>query len=97
MRAAARYTAVTRARVNLWVFDSDAESRGPMFHFMKRRKLCTEVDMSASAVGQQQEGPTSSGEAATFAKSRYSPPIPLYKHNVQMQQLYLSSSKCSVL
>lgn len=31
------YTAVTRARVNLWIFDEDSEKRAPAFkYFIKR-------------------------------------------------------------
>lgn len=33
------YTAVTRARVNVWIFDQDAEKRAPMFEYFKARKL----------------------------------------------------------
>jgi hypothetical protein len=38
------YTAVTRPRVNLWIFDEHKERRGPMFRFMKRRGLCEMID-----------------------------------------------------
>ena len=33
------YTAVTRARVNVWIFDADLEKRAPMFEYFKARKL----------------------------------------------------------
>ncbi|XP_033726508.1 TPR and ankyrin repeat-containing protein 1-like [Pecten maximus] len=33
------YTAVTRARVNVWIFDEDQEKRAPMFEYFKARKL----------------------------------------------------------
>ncbi|KAL3888661.1 hypothetical protein ACJMK2_001026 [Sinanodonta woodiana] len=33
------YTALTRARVNVWIFDADAEKRAPMFEYFKARKL----------------------------------------------------------
>ncbi|XP_053388238.1 TPR and ankyrin repeat-containing protein 1-like [Mercenaria mercenaria] len=33
------YTAVTRARVNVWIFDEDHVKRGPMFEYFKARKL----------------------------------------------------------
>ena len=29
------YTALTRARVNVWVFDEDREARAPMFEYWK--------------------------------------------------------------
>ncbi|XP_059151541.1 TPR and ankyrin repeat-containing protein 1-like [Physella acuta] len=35
------YTAVTRARVNVWIFDECAEKRNPMFHFFKTLNLAT--------------------------------------------------------
>ncbi|KAK3609568.1 hypothetical protein CHS0354_019581 [Potamilus streckersoni] len=33
------YTALTRARVNVWIFDADAEKRASMFEYFKARKL----------------------------------------------------------
>ncbi|XP_021354477.1 TPR and ankyrin repeat-containing protein 1-like [Mizuhopecten yessoensis] len=33
------YTAVTRARVNVWIFDEDQDKRAPMFEYFKARKL----------------------------------------------------------
>ena len=33
------YTAVTRARVNVWIFDEDREKRAPMFEYCKARQL----------------------------------------------------------
>ncbi|XP_048257654.1 uncharacterized protein LOC124143780 isoform X2 [Haliotis rufescens] len=33
------YTALTRARVNVWIFDEDEEKRAPMFEYFKARKL----------------------------------------------------------
>lgn len=33
------YTAVTRARVNVWIFDEDMTNRAPMFEYFKARKL----------------------------------------------------------
>lgn len=43
------YTAVTRARVNVWIFDEDQDKRAPMFEYFKARKLtrnisCAEVE-----------------------------------------------------
>ena len=31
------YTAITRARVNVWFFDEDEEARGPMFEYFQKR------------------------------------------------------------
>ena len=39
------YTAVTRARVNVWIFDQDADKRAPMFEYFKARKLVKFVSM----------------------------------------------------
>lgn len=33
------YTALTRARVNVWIFDEDEESRKPMFEYFKALNL----------------------------------------------------------
>ncbi|XP_067665654.1 uncharacterized protein [Haliotis asinina] len=33
------YTALTRARVNVWIFDEDEEKRAPMFEYFKARQL----------------------------------------------------------
>lgn len=40
------YTALTRARVNVWIFDEDGEKRAPMFEYFKVRKLvkCMQVE-----------------------------------------------------
>ena len=35
------YTAITRARVNVWMFEEDAEKRAPMFDFFIRRGLAS--------------------------------------------------------
>ncbi|KAL8569952.1 hypothetical protein ACOMHN_056384 [Nucella lapillus] len=39
------YTAVTRARVNVWIFDQASEKRAPMFEYFKARKLVKFVSM----------------------------------------------------
>ena len=33
------YTAITRARVNVWIFDEEPQSRAPMFEYFKARRL----------------------------------------------------------
>ncbi|XP_045164107.2 TPR and ankyrin repeat-containing protein 1-like [Mercenaria mercenaria] len=40
------YTALTRARVNVWIFDEDMEKRAPMFEYFKARMLvkCMHVE-----------------------------------------------------
>ncbi|XP_064647106.1 TPR and ankyrin repeat-containing protein 1-like isoform X2 [Lineus longissimus] len=38
------YTAVTRARVNIWFFDEDEEARAPMFTYFQARKLVKTVE-----------------------------------------------------
>ncbi|CAH1801861.1 unnamed protein product [Owenia fusiformis] len=37
------YTALTRARVNIWIFDEDLDTRAPMFEYFTRRKLVEKV------------------------------------------------------
>ena len=37
------YTAITRARVNVWIFDESEETRAPMFEYFKARKLVQTV------------------------------------------------------
>ncbi len=53
------YTAVTRARVNVWVFDEDLEARAPMFEYFKAHGLVQVVQprvLEDSAVGDGQAG-----------------------------------------
>ncbi|CAL1532839.1 unnamed protein product, partial [Lymnaea stagnalis] len=38
------YTAVTRARVNVWIFDEDTEKRAPMFEYFKELHLVKILD-----------------------------------------------------
>lgn len=33
------YTAITRARVNLWIFDEDHDKRAPAFKYFIKRKF----------------------------------------------------------
>ncbi|XP_053381229.1 TPR and ankyrin repeat-containing protein 1-like [Mercenaria mercenaria] len=40
------YTALTRARVNVWIFDEDKEKRSPMFEYFKARKLVKSVEIT---------------------------------------------------
>lgn len=37
------YTAVTRARVNVWIFDENQDKRAPMFEYFKARKLTKNI------------------------------------------------------
>ncbi|XP_052214395.1 TPR and ankyrin repeat-containing protein 1-like isoform X2 [Dreissena polymorpha] len=39
------YTALTRARVNVWIFDEDRENRAPMFEYFKARKLVKHLEV----------------------------------------------------
>lgn len=49
------YTAVTRARVNVWIFDEDQEARSPMFEYFQALGLVMIV------------GPTGKYMTLTFA------------------------------
>ena len=40
------YTALTRARVNVWIFDEDIDKRAPMFEYFKARKLVKHLTVS---------------------------------------------------
>lgn len=37
------YTAITRARVHVWIFDENEDDRAPMFEYFKARKLVQSV------------------------------------------------------
>ena len=37
------YTAITRARVNVWMFDESAEARGPMFEYFRTLGLVQSI------------------------------------------------------
>ena len=40
------YTALTRARVNVWIYDEDTDKRGPMFEYFKALNLVKPVDIT---------------------------------------------------
>lgn len=40
------YTAVTRARVNVWIFDEDPDKRAPMFEYFKARELTRNITVA---------------------------------------------------
>lgn len=40
------YTAITRARVNVWFFDEDEEARAPVFEYFQKRRLVRVIRMS---------------------------------------------------
>ena len=45
------YTAITRAKCNLWVYDSDKQRRLPMFDYWHKRDSVKVVELSASEEG----------------------------------------------
>ncbi|XP_070564881.1 TPR and ankyrin repeat-containing protein 1-like isoform X1 [Ptychodera flava] len=47
------YTAVTRARVNVWIFDEDREKRAPMFEYFRKRRLVQVVRIKDNESGQE--------------------------------------------
>ncbi|PFX33387.1 TPR and ankyrin repeat-containing protein 1 [Stylophora pistillata] len=59
------YTAITRARVNVWFFDEDKESRAPMFEFFQKCDLVKVVSMG--------DGDTGSGELASMCATKSTP------------------------
>jgi hypothetical protein len=42
------YTAVTRARVRVWIFDESDDRRAPMFEYFKARRLVQSIKESES-------------------------------------------------
>lgn len=44
------YTAITRARVNVWIFDEDKKKRAPMFDFLVKKKLVDVARLGDGAV-----------------------------------------------
>ena len=44
------YTAITRARVNVWIFDEDKKKRAPMFDFLVKKKLVDVATLEDGAV-----------------------------------------------
>lgn len=43
------YTAITRARVNVWFFDEDEEARAPVFEYFQNLSLVRVIRMSVEA------------------------------------------------
>ncbi|XP_022800232.1 TPR and ankyrin repeat-containing protein 1-like isoform X2 [Stylophora pistillata] len=43
------YTAITRARVNVWFFDEEEEARAPVFEYFQKRGLVRVIRMSGEA------------------------------------------------
>ena len=74
------YTAITRARVNVWLFDEDKESRAPVFEYFQRLGLVKVV-----AIGDHDEG---SGELVDMFAAKSTPEewrkggIRFYKHGL---------------
>eukprot|EP00118_Oscarella_pearsei_P013063 m.100990 g.100990 ORF g.100990 m.100990 type:complete len:2741 (+) comp37106_c0_seq1:120-8342(+) len=57
------YTAVTRARCNLWIYDSDEKKRSPMLEYLKAKSLIQIVS------GKQETETENSSEAFSFTSS----------------------------
>ena len=49
------YTAVTRARVNVWIYDEDRENRAPMFNYFKRVDLVEILKMDGDVADSNSE------------------------------------------
>ncbi|KAH9496679.1 TPR and ankyrin repeat-containing protein 1 [Bulinus truncatus] len=79
------YTALTRARVNVWIFDEDQEKRAPMFEYFKALKLvkCMEVGNSESIT-----------EELMFADSSTPQEWKQAGDNYMKQRLYQVAAKC---
>ncbi len=44
------YTALTRARVNVWIYDEDTLNRAPMFDYFKRSGLVKIMKMEQGSI-----------------------------------------------
>ena len=60
------YTAITRARVNVWFFDEDKESRAPVFEYFQKLGLVTVVTLGDREA-------ESSGELASMFAAKSTP------------------------
>ncbi|XP_065066054.1 uncharacterized protein LOC135691969 [Rhopilema esculentum] len=49
------YTALTRARVNVWIYDEDREKRAPMFSFFKKQGLANTLKLDENQSDSSQE------------------------------------------
>ena len=47
------YTALTRAKCNLWIYDSNRAKRAPMFHYFQKRDLVKIVSVPSSGTGSE--------------------------------------------
>ena len=45
------YTAITRARSKLWIFDASGDKRAPIFHYLTQRNLVEYLSCKPSEVG----------------------------------------------
>ncbi|KAI8776906.1 TPR and ankyrin repeat-containing protein 1, partial [Biomphalaria glabrata] len=79
------YTALTRARVNVWIFDEDEEKRAPMFEYFKALNLvkCMEVGDSENIT-----------EELMFADSSSPHEWKQAGDNYMKQRLYHVAAKC---
>ena len=74
------YTAITRARVNVWFFDEDKESRAPMFEYFQKLGFVKVV-----TIGDRDAG---SGELASMFAAKSTPDewrkggLRFYKHRL---------------
>ena len=81
------YTAITRAKVNVWFFDEDEESRAPMFEYFQRLGLVKVV-----AIGDRETG---SGELVSMFAAKSTPEewqkggMGFYKH-----RLWVAAIQC---
>jgi ATP-dependent exoDNAse (exonuclease V) beta subunit len=67
------YTAITRARVRVWVYDEDKENRQPMWWLLNERKLAKMIDsvLEQEVLGLTKGATTTEAEWAGQGKSLY--------------------------
>ncbi|CAL1538728.1 unnamed protein product [Lymnaea stagnalis] len=79
------YTALTRARVNVWIFDEDEEKRAPMFEYFKALKL-----VKCMASGSTED----ITEEIMFTETSSPREWRLAGDNYMKQRLYTIAAKC---
>ncbi|KAH3807147.1 hypothetical protein DPMN_135480, partial [Dreissena polymorpha] len=80
------YTALTRARVNVWIFDEDREKRAPMYEFFKARKLVKNL--------KGQDINESSSQGSVFAVQSSPEDWRRRGREMMRHKMYAEASKC---
>ncbi|XP_048238473.1 TPR and ankyrin repeat-containing protein 1-like [Haliotis rufescens] len=79
------YTALTRARCNLWIYDEDTDKRAPMFEYFKARKLVR---------GSEKSSDTFEEDGLEFAKASNAEDWVQQGDTFMTHRLYMDAAKC---